>query len=214
MPGRSLVDPPLAKFLTQNPFGGGETPIATVPLSVGANGAPTFRDPALSPLSLGAPVTTPEKGLVGVVVRAVDSVGQVASLSNITDAALSDAITVPDMMRPKEVATGALPPRVDSEIGRLLVFTEQGVLNWIGGFYVLSGGTGFDETFVAAIDFSIKDVSPSSAARRIAGYDKQRALVPVGQQLEAPFRGTSPDYLASCIFHPTPSSDGRSVMVL
>ena len=203
-----------ATFVTQNPFGGWERPVALVALSGGASGALTLRDPALTALSLGAPIVTAEKGLVGVVVRAVDGVAQAAGLSEVVAAASADGIVVDDFMRPSDPGDGALPPRVESELGRVIVFADQGSLGWIGGFYGPSRGAGFDETFVATIAFSVWEIPPGGAATRIAGDDKQLPLVPVGQQLEAPLRGRSPDHLASCVVHATPSSEGRAAMVL
>lgn len=203
-----------ATFVTQNPFGGWERPVAPVALSGGASGAFTLRDPALTAFSLGAPIVTAEKGLVGVIVRALDGTAQMASLPEVVAAASADGIVVDDFMRQSDPGEGALPPRVDSEMGRVIVFADQGSLGWIGGFYGPSGGAGFDETFVATIAFSVWQVPPSGAATRIAGDDKQLPLVPVGQQLEAPFRGSSPDHLASCVVHATPSSNGRRAIVL
>ncbi|WP_378943035.1 hypothetical protein [Paracoccus sp. R86501] len=149
------TDPAQATFVTQNPFGGWERPVAPVALSGGASGPFTLRDPALTAFSLGGPIVTAEKGLVGVIVRAVYGTAQMASLPEVVVAAPADGIVVDDFVRPTDPEKGALPPRAESEMGKVIVFADQGSLGWIGGFCGPSGGAGFVETFIATIAFSV-----------------------------------------------------------
>ncbi|WP_187298165.1 hypothetical protein [Jannaschia donghaensis] len=208
------TDPPVAVFVTQNSFEGWEVPVSPVPISGGAGDLLTLRNPALSGFTLGAPVATVEKGLIGVVVRAADGAAQVAGLSTVVDAAVSEGIPVLSTMQSLSVEDGGLPPRIESEMGRVVVFADWGSLGWIGGYYGPSMGGGFDETFVATIEFSTWNIASDGQATFYAGSDKTLPLIPAGQSLAATRGGPTSDHMATCIVHATPSSAGRRALVV
>ncbi|EPX82145.1 hypothetical protein [Salipiger mucosus] len=202
-------------FMTQNALGGWEMPIAPVAPSGQSAGLPILRDAAITSLSAGAPVAHAEDGLVGLLARAGDGAGAVLPVADAFRAAVAAGVHIDDALMPRDTQDGGLPPRVASEIGRIYYFHDYSDLGYFGGFYGPSQGAGFDPSFVTTVDFSVWSVALSGAGgTKVAQGDKTVPLVGNGMALEAPFRGNAADYLASCIVHTTPSSEGRPVFLI
>lgn len=202
-------------FLTQSALGGWLEPIALATVTGRVEGALVFQNDGFSALSVGAPLVHPSKGLVGIAARAGPGAASMLPMPDLIAALDVADVAVPDNMRPAQVGESGLPPRVESEMGRIIVFGDYSYIGNLSGFYAPSGGTGFDAGFVTDIQFSVWELDPSSgAARRIAGGDKALPLNPVGMSLEARFSGTPGDHLASCVVHATPTSGGRPVFAL
>ncbi|MEO1491368.1 MAG: hypothetical protein AAFV19_04355 [Pseudomonadota bacterium] len=211
-------DRPEVALMTQNGFGGWEIPIEPVTVAGQIDGGFTIRSAVLNDRSIGAPVSHAERGLVGVI-TAVDPAGGIArvtGMTTLTDRLVASGIAVPPEMRPKARQAGELPRAVEAEIGRMFVFQDNSTIPaGLWGFYGASNGTGFSDSFVTEVSYSVFEVDLSGPrGRLIAGGDKTVPLVLTGMPLEAPFRGTAPDHVATCVVHPTPSSGGRPAMVL
>ncbi|ETX13576.1 hypothetical protein OCH239_09865 [Roseivivax halodurans JCM 10272] len=202
-------------IMTQNPIGGFERPDALLEPSGNASGMVVLRGDAVGPMSAGAPVAHAEKGLVGVLSRASDGMATMHNIADIVTLARNSGVNVPDNMTPSEQNPGGLPPRVESETGRIYYFGDYSYIGNLSGFYGPSGGMGFDETFVTDVTFSVWEIDTSTGARaRIAAGAKALPLIPAGMSLEAPFSDTPGDTLASCVVHATPRSGDRDIVVL
>lgn len=202
-------------FQTQSVLGEFVQPLDLAMASGQADGMILLQNSAFSPLSIGAPVAHPQKGLVGVIAKAANGAGGMIGIDTLIRALESAGIEVPELLRPSGTGQNGLPARVESEIGRVYVFSDYTDLGYIGGFYGPSGGSGFDETFVSEISFSVWAVNPESGAvQHLAGGDKTVPLVPVGMSLEAQYRKTPGEYLASCVVHKTPASQDKEVFLL
>jgi hypothetical protein len=174
-----------------------------------------LRSDAFTELSVGAPLVHPENGLVGIVARAASGSAAMLGVADIVAAATAAGFQTAEMLSPADQGPSALPPRVESETGRIYVFSDNSYIGYLGAFYGPSGGAGFDPSFVAPVSFSVWEVAADGGTtRRIAGGDKSLALNPAGMALEAPFSATPGDRLASCVVHPTQASGGRPIFVL
>ncbi|MEM9435442.1 MAG: hypothetical protein AAGA15_00255 [Pseudomonadota bacterium] len=202
-------------FSTQSALGGWERPLQPATPSGQSSGQIVLASAAFSPLSVGAPLVHPEDGLVGVVSRAANGSALLLPIREALMATSAAGISVPEWMLPEAPVDGDLPPRVESEIGRMIIFSDYSFIGYLGGFYGPSQGTGFDETFATNIDFSVWEIDPGrSVGTQIASVDRALPLIPSGMPIEAPFSGTPGDFLASCVIHATPSSQGEPVYVV
>lgn len=202
-------------FLTQSALGGWERPLAPAMPSGQAAGLVVLRSDTFTPFSAGAPLMHPVSGLVGLVARAADGAASMLPIGAAVQAAQAAGVAVQDWMIPAGTDDSGLPPRVATEIGRMIIFHDYSDLGYIGGFYGPSQGTGFDADFATTIDFSVWEVDlAGGGGTRIAQGDRTVPLVPTGMGMEAPFTGRPGDHLASCIIHATPSSEGRPVFVV
>lgn len=202
-------------FMTQNDFGGWEMPVAPVAPSGQSAGLAILRDPAITALTAGAPVAHPENGLVGIVARAGDGAGAVLPIGDAFRAAVAAGVEINEALVPQAPGESGLPPPIEREIGKIYYFHDYSDLGFINGFYGPGQAGGFDPSFVTTIDFSVWSVALSGAGgTKIAQADKNLPLVQNGMSLEAPFRGNADDYLASCIVHATPSSEGQPIFLV
>lgn len=202
-------------FMTQNDFGGWEMPVAPVAPSGQSAGLAILRDPAITALTAGAPVAHPENGLVGIVARAGDGAGAVLPIGDAFRAAVAAGVEINEALVPQAPGESGLPPPIEREIGKIYYFHDYSDLGYINGFYGPGQAGGFDASFVTTIDFSVWSVAISGAGgTKIAQADKNLPLVQNGMSLEAPFRGHADDYLASCIVHATPSSEGQPIFLV
>jgi hypothetical protein len=218
MPLVSRYDPASGdgvSFMTQNDFGGWEMPVAPVAPSGQSAGLAILRDSAITALTAGAPVAHPENGLVGIVARAGDGAGAVLAIGDAFQAAVAAGVEIDEALMPQAAGESGLPPPIDREIGKIYYFHDYSSLGYINGFYGPGKAGGFDPSFVTTIDFSVWSVALSGAGgTKIAQSDKNVPLVQNGMSLEAPFRGHADDYLASCIVHATPSSEGQPIFLV
>ncbi|QFT93988.1 hypothetical protein FIU86_14155 [Roseovarius sp. THAF9] len=202
-------------FMTQNDFGGWEMPVAPVAPSGQSAGLAILRDSAITALTAGAPVAHPENGLVGIVARAGDGAGAVMAIGDAFQAAVAAGVEIDEALMPQAAGESGLPPPIEREIGKVYYFHDYSDLGYINGFYGPGKAGGFDPSFVTTIDFSVWSVALSGAGgTKIAQGDKNAPLVQNGMSLEAPFRGHADDYLASCIIHATPSSEGQPIFLV
>ncbi|MBY8974288.1 hypothetical protein KHP62_00615 [Rhodobacteraceae bacterium NNCM2] len=220
LPAIGIFDPATdarqVQFLTQSALGGWESPID--PAAVSGQSARGFniQSPGLSTLSIGAPVTHQNRGLVGVIAAAQPGAARVVAIDEAIDAVIEAGFPVPPEMRPRGNATGELPSAVENEMGRVYVFQDNSSIpNGLTGFYGPSDGVGFDPNFVTSIDYSVWGINlDAPSGSLLATGDKTLPLVPTGMALEAPFKGTPSDFVATCVMHETPTSAGRRAMVM
>ncbi|WP_299612887.1 hypothetical protein [uncultured Tateyamaria sp.] len=218
-PLTSTYDPASAdglSFMTQNALGGWERPLALATPSGRSGDQVILRSDAFNTLSIGAPVSHPTNGLVGLIARAGDGSGALLPIADALRATQAAGVATAAWMMPAGAPDGGgLPPRVASEIGRMIIFHDYSDLGYIGGFYGPSQGTGFDESFQTVVSYSVWQVDLNGGGgTRIAQIDRTVPLVPVGMAMEAPFTGRPGDHLATCVTHATPSSGGRPVFVV
>jgi len=204
------------QLLTQSALGGWESPLDPAEVTGQSAQGFTMRSSAINPMSVGAPVVHPQKGLVGVISAAQSGSARVIGMTDVVDAVVAAGFQVPPGIRPKGDAVGELPRQVDNELGRIYVFSDNSSLAaGLSGFYGPSEGLGFDERFVASLDYSVWGVdlgAPSGTL--LAKGAKTLPLIRSGMPVEAPFKGTPPDIVATCVVHETPGSQGRRALVM
>nr|WP_067293711.1 hypothetical protein [Marinobacterium profundum] len=204
------------QFVTQGALGGWESPLDPAEVTGQSGRGFTLRSGVLNPMSVGAPVVHPRKGLVGVISAAQSGSARVSGISELIDAIVNAGFPVPPEIRPTDSEAGELPRQVDSELGRFFVFSDNSsIAAGLTGFYGPSQGLGFDENFVANLDYSVWSLDlGASAGALLATGAKTLPLIRSGMPLEAPFRGTPPDVVATCVIHETPASQGRRAVVM
>ena len=204
------------RILTQNAFGGWEIPLDPAEVSGKTGRGITIRTPALSGLSAGAPVVHSEKGLIGVIDAAQSGSASVVDFARVVEAVTAAGHAVPPELRPQAGPQGELPRQVDNEMGRLFVFSDNSsIQQGLSGFYGPSQGLGFDANFVTGIEYSVWSVDLQGASGALlASGAKTVPMIPSGMPLEAPYDGTPPDIVATCVLHATPASQGRRAMVM
>ena len=218
MPGTGILDPAAdtraVSILTQNGFGGWQIPLDPAQVTGLAGDGFSIAGAGVNPLSVGAPVVHPEKGLVGVITQAGDGGARVAGIVALFGALEVSGYPVIAQMRPK-AGGGELPRAVEDSVGRLYLFNDyRDIGQGMAGFYGPADGLGFDPNFIAAIEYSSWDIGSDGGARLLASDTKTVPMNPVGISLEAAYGGAAPDLAASCVIHATPASQGRKALVL
>lgn len=218
MPRTGVLNPAAdtraVSILTQNGFGGWQIPLDPAQVTGLAGDGFSIAGEGLNPLSVGAPVVHPEKGLVGVITQAGDGGARVANIVALFDALEASGYPVIAQMRPK-AGGGELPRAVEDGLGRLYLFSDyRDIGQGLAGFYGPADGFGFDPNFMAAVEYSSWDIDPGGGVRLLASDTKTVPMNPAGTSLEAAYGGTAPDLAASCVIHATPASQGRRALVL
>lgn len=212
------VDEPMMEFVTQSSFGGWETPIEPAEILGSTPTGFTIRSTGLTTYSVGAPVALSGKGLVGIVSQVDPTSGsaRIIAMPALVDALSNAGLFVPGEMRPVDESLRELPRRVENEVGNPILFQDFSSLpRGLTVYYGPSGGFGFDPNFQAEVSYRVLEMDPAGPnGRVIATGSKRVPFVPEGFGLEAPYQGTPPDLVATCIFHQTPSSDGRNTLVM
>lgn len=119
----------------------------------------------------------------------------------------------------------ATPPPAQSAVpamaqrdgtGRVILFNDyRSIGQGLTAYYGPTNGFGFDENFMAEVDYSVWALGKTPAAdQRLSQKTKQLPLKPGGFSLEAAYSGPAPDTAATCVIHPTPISDGRKALVM
>lgn len=212
------TDEPVAQFITQSAFGGWEAPIDPAEILGSTPNGFTIRSSGLTTYSVGAAVQHPDKGLVGIIsqVDPASGLARVIALPTLVDA-LSDAgLIIADEMRPVDDRLRELPRDVEDEVGNPIIFQDYSSLpQGLTLYYAPSGGFGFEPTFQAEVIYRVLEIDPGTPAGRvIATGSKRTPFVSEGFGLEAPYQGIPPDLVATCVFHQTPSSNGRNALVM
>lgn len=217
MPRTGVLDPAADKravsILTQNEFGGWQLPLDPAQVTGRAADGFSIAGAGLNPLSVGAPVVHPEKGLVGVIAQAGEGGARVVGITALFEALEASGYPVIEQMRPKS-GGGELPRAVENALGRLYLFNDyRDIGQGLAGFYGPADGLGFDPNFTAAIEYSSWAIGPDGPGL-LASDTKAVPMSPAGISLEAAHTGGAPDLAASCVVHATPTSQGRRAMVL
>jgi hypothetical protein len=199
-------------FMTQTALGGWERPLTPVAPSGAAAGRLVLRSPAITALSVGAPVMHPRDGLVGVLAQTVDGAGALIPIAEVQAAAEIAGLTIWDGMRAAAPDEGGLPRRIAMQTGGSM-FNDYSSIGFLQGYY--HPGAGYAEGFTTEIGFSVWEVDPAGGgATYLTGEKKVALLSGSGLVLAAPFDGTPADHLAICVYHATPSSEGRQAFTI